>query len=661
MSTSAGDRGRRLFFVPDEVCVVFEGTPPTGQEQDWYEGVAGRLNEEFARLAATSVPGTPGSQGVGKIERARRALADARQLTDDLRNYQKMEPRLFQELAAQTVGEGDAARVVQPWVVLPAKGGDTTRAVGPRTLGFYRVGPDQLGFGHGEPDPAELDRRNKRLTDLVNAARGLLPLTHGGGHIRAATPNWLCSAGQYVCPSPGAKPAPVPPREPRQGRWQFSFPNGEVEDLVGRQRGGESCPDVTVAILDTSPERGDVNGAAGRYPDNLQLRDLSAATNVRIDEEGAGGGLSWPQSYFDRLNGYVPNWRQFLDGQRGNHTADFFKMPDHGLFATGIVHDIAPQCAIHLIRVIGGYGVSDLRALVPTLKSLPEAFLKSDSQRLVVNLSLGFAIPPGEQLLREWLIEAYLAVEEDLGQSPDLESTLDALDAGASGNAQDQAVVRDLRDYLAYLHHSLHEIVKWINAEPHALIVAAAGNDNRFFPPIDPSLTGSTRPLRPEPRWPAQYDEALGVAAVGIEREAANFSNRGDIKRLGNGVATLGGNAALPQGNPSDPNTVTLGDIDTSPADPNDVDAVKGLYCSEKLCVSNADNQTGWVYWAGTSFSTPVISALAAALWCEHPDWGFDQVISYITTTLASPATNTTDPERLDCPTLDAYQRFITN
>ncbi|HET8628180.1 MAG TPA: S8/S53 family peptidase, partial [Thermomicrobiales bacterium] len=521
---------------------------------------------------------------------------------------------------------------------------------------------------------AEITRRTNLVRDLVNAAGGLLPLDHLSGRIRAVAPNWLAAASQYTCPSPGAKPEPIKrpakgclrfflPTRPARGRWRFTFTNREIERLVAGQRsGGEPCPDVTVAILDTSPERGDVDASTGRYPHNLQLADLCKAQYVRIDQDP---GLSWPQSYFDRLNGYVPNWRDNLDGKGGTHLDVFFKMPDHGLFAAGIVHDIAPRCAIHLIRVIGGYGVTDLRALVPTLEALPRAFLKSDNQRLVVNLSLGFAIPPGEQLLRAWLKEAYDAIEVDLGGHPDLKSALDALE-----QKNRSGVYQALQAYLDSLHADVQVIIDWINAEKYALIVAAAGNDTHFFPPPGTIPAGSPRPMRPEPRWPARYDEALGVASVGLGGAAANFSNRGDVTQMGNGVATFGGNASLPTGSPlvlsssapTVPPTMTLGTIDTSSGDPDRIDAAKGLYCSDPVCLGGGKNETGWVYWAGTSFSTPVISALAAALWCEHGAeadcWDFGQVINKIVS-LAAATGSATDPERLDCPTITARQRFV--
>jgi subtilisin family serine protease len=92
----------------------------------------------------------------------------------------------------------------------------------------------------------------------------------------------------------------------------------------------------------------------------------------------------------------------------------------------------------------------------------------------------------------------------------------------------------------------------------------------------------------------------------------ADYSNLGDEAVILDdyGVAAYGGNAALPGGAGSGPPR-----IDTS-ADP--VDAIVGIFCAKSLPdLSKAprDNHTGWVYWAGTSFATPIVSALAANLW----------------------------------------------
>src|SRR5205814_8574414 len=70
----------------------------------------------------------------------------------------------------------------------------------------------------------------------------------------------------------------------------------------------------------------------------------------------------------------------------------------------------------------------------------------------------------------------------------------------------------------------------------------------------------------------------------------------------GNGVAVYGGN---------------LGKLPAGGA-PEEKDKVISIFSADKLPLTRADNDTGWVYWVGTSFATPIISAIAADLWMRE-------------------------------------------
>ncbi|TMD53446.1 MAG: hypothetical protein E6I93_08515 [Chloroflexi bacterium] len=80
-----------------------------------------------------------------------------------------------------------------------------------------------------------------------------------------------------------------------------------------------------------------------------------------------------------------------------------------------------------------------------------------------------------------------------------------------------------------------------------------------------------------------------------------------------NGIATLGGNVAEPVA-PIPPDCMTGA---------TDIEYIIGLYSSDfypKLAVNDcndyylAPNTSAWAYWSGTSFATPIISALAARM-----------------------------------------------
>jgi subtilisin family serine protease len=234
---------------------------------------------------------------------------------------------------------------------------------------------------------------------------------------------------------------------------------------------------------------------------------------------------------------------------------------------------------LHLIRVLNDYGIGDVLAINHALATLPRALLGSDTPPpdgplLVVNLSLGSDVPIPARLLERWL--------------PNV-----ARDAGRLA-----ASLPEICTLLDQLHGNLADVTTWL-AERGVLVVAAAGNDalRRDVTPTEP----------PPPRYPARYDDVLGVAAVRRDlRSAAIYSNRGDtVVQAGSGhISTFGGNVQPP---PSD----------DAPATTDADDSVVGIYSGDlPLGVANA---TGWAKWSGTSFSTPIIAGLTARLWSTEP------------------------------------------
>jgi subtilisin family serine protease len=140
-----------------------------------------------------------------------------------------------------------------------------------------------------------------------------------------------------------------------------------------------------------------------------------------------------------------------------------------------------------------------------------------------------------------------------------------------------------------------------------------------------------------EPRLPARFDNVFGVAAINGEGKATRYSNRGDMPVIGNGVAAWGGdtlarNVADAQKEQSD----------QKPGGVSEHDAVVGLYSAETLPPGpgqsgESENTTGWVKWAGTSFATPVISALAAEVWAKNLSLSPMEVIRAVIDEYANP------------------------
>jgi subtilisin family serine protease len=148
---------------------------------------------------------------------------------------------------------------------------------------------------------------------------------------------------------------------------------------------------------------------------------------------------------------------------------------DHGLFAAGLVHAIAPDSEIELIRVLDDSGRGDLQTLNGALITFIRQVVE-DQDRLhgaVINLSLGAHLPP---------------------------------------DAPEQGLPEEIV--------SLNTILRV--AQCHGIVVvAAAGNDS----------AESATPLPMQ--VPAGWDSSLGVAASNCSKRLSCFSNAGEVNAPG--------------------------------------------------------------------------------------------------------------------------------
>src|SRR5262249_23700241 len=65
-----------------------------------------------------------------------------------------------------------------------------------------------------------------------------------------------------------------------------------------------------------------------------------------------------------------------------------YPMTDHGLFIAGIVHSLAPNAHIHLIRVLNDYGVGTIETLARGLDAVLPEIAVDPSTRIIMNCSL---------------------------------------------------------------------------------------------------------------------------------------------------------------------------------------------------------------------------------------------------------------------------------
>jgi hypothetical protein len=236
---------------------------------------------------------------------------------------------------------------------------------------------------------------------------------------------------------------------------------------------------------------------------------------------------------------------------------------DHGLFVAGLVHAVAPESEIHLIRVVNNYGCGDLFTLNEAILNFV-AGVEKDRRALdgaVINLSLGVVKPS----------------EAEVSEARKM------LDDMVSERAIEDTRAREIVDLLEQIENDPVESLQaamLIARSQGIVVVAASGNDSY----------ASASPLPPQ--IPASSPYVIGVSGTNATRQRSCFSNWGDVAApAGEGVysekAGIGCASSL--------------EHCSGPCD----DAVISLALS---------SPTGYGYWMGTSFSAPLVSGLAALL-----------------------------------------------
>jgi hypothetical protein len=253
-----------------------------------------------------------------------------------------------------------------------------------------------------------------------------------------------------------------------------------------------------------------------------------------------------------------------------------FHMPDHGLFVTGLIRDLVCKADIEFVRVLNDFGVCSVGVIIKALEDIqhrmmsinPDTGEKGDlnNKPVVINLSLVLT-PSEEDLRRVWF-----------GVDPSHKM-------GEMANKKHDSNL---------LRFHLHKVIQ-ILAASGAVIVASAGNDSNW-----PDMPG-----RMGPRYPAAFQEVIAVGAVDKDRNAARYSNYPQSPGHHNGIATYGG--AIPT-----PDEIEM----------DCIDAMRGVYSDIRFPTYLADrtppldydpqDPNAWAYWSGTSFATPIISAVVA-------------------------------------------------
>jgi len=249
----------------------------------------------------------------------------------------------------------------------------------------------------------------------------------------------------------------------------------------------------------------------------------------------------------------------------------YYSMADHGLFVAGLIRDIAARARIRLIRILNNYGGGDLYNLFAALTDLEQELVSGSIRRLVINLSLTI-MPDIRRLPYVWFYHRQWPSTKLMGA---------------------MRILTHVEDGLRLLFESLYA--------HGALVVAAAGND---------SFHTNKQGLLPRPpRAPARYGTTLSVASVNSRYAPSVFANAATMPPLNAGVATFGGDG--------------LGSLDTNGLP----DAVRGIFLTPTF-PGGEQNTSGWADWSGSSFATPIISALGAHFLAQ--DWSAANAISRI-------------------------------
>lgn len=341
--------------------------------------------------------------------------------------------------------------------------------------------------------------------------------------------------------------------------WHYRLPKIS-SDL--KTKTGEG---VTVFILDAIPERGIIERAVrDAGDDNVLLRNVYETVSF---DYSLLSGVQEAEALRGMEDGFVGK------DVYGRHYP--ILLQDHGLYIAGIVRDVARKANIECVRVLNGFCVGDMNVLSNALtniynRKIGAAGPSLEGKPVVINMSLVFP------------------TDAELSQGIDPSS-------GGFGTIR-AAIFLQIK--------ALTDL--------GVVIAASAGNEG------DERETSGPRPIA---LYPAQFcyapyndDNIIPVGAVDSSGSATKYSCYPGPR----GVATYGGD--VPKVSPKLPPSANP-TVDTS-------DMPHGIYASVEYPPLSVDppeqyyaasDEHAWAYWVGTSFATPIVTALAARILQSSP------------------------------------------
>ncbi|MDQ2905877.1 MAG: S8 family serine peptidase [Chloroflexota bacterium] len=436
-----------------------------------------------------------------------------------------------------------------------------------------------MGSGTGGDSESAGDM-TRQVVDLINSNVEKLR-QDAQVPVISAMPNWLNGGSPYGSGGCGAHGCPVVPAIPvKQAHAEYPLRLPDLSAVNTLKGDG-----VTVFVLDTLPDVEQIRQASQAANPN------STTTGNRLLEQIVEQ-IDRPGDPSVRFQHWTlppiienPGPEQPVTGRDIYGRLVGFAMPDHGLFVAGIVRDLAPNATIECIRVLNDYAIGNTAIVLSALQYIQARMLYGDlrERQVVINLSL-VTTPAQEELPLIWF------------------------GAGSNCAAGDFA---DMMRHVELVRASLHRVIQSLTSLG-AVVVAAAGNDSNVHAWNAPAMYGMNMAPRWGPRYPAAFPEVISVGAVDRRGAAAPYSNYPALFPQHNGIAAYGG--GLPTPLPPAP-----GECMTHA---KNIDGIVGVYSAASYPALSGDDcestypappdSHGWAAWTGTSFATPIVSALAA-------------------------------------------------
>jgi len=451
------------------------------------------------------------------------------------------------------------------------------------------------------------------LVVTLDNVRGEQPL-QADFTLRAVLPNWLSSPCSET--GGGGGPGGIPEPYKRKIIWILqNLLHDLLPNLIpaptldpppylpilpttkaGLQaRIGQGGRGVTVAILDTAPSQHDMAAAYERH------HKVNPKNQKKYEHDTLIEGLLGPDS---PLEVHYASSDDLLR-MRSVHLKDHdYEMTDHGLFVAGIIYSLAQQAKIHLYEVLNSQGVGDLLSIAKGLEKVLDRF---SGQPLVVNCSLVLNIPRLGHRISD-LDKVFLAkIIKDWDRHKD--ERIEWLTSDLLGPEGEEWLRRQA------------EAIEWLCDQLYfhkSRVIAAAGNGWK----PDESKT------RPVTSYPAEFKSVLGIGAFPKGAQPDPTSRKYPVSSYSNladdppekGVTTLGGEPGAENG--------VLGVYIGKFPDmhyrlqqyPWFVRPLMWVIFAIKWCsIIGPKNKTDLAWWCGTSFATPMIAGLAAAVLSDLP------------------------------------------